>query len=330
MNRELVERIAHAVLYEGYILYPYRPCVKNRQRWTFGGVYPPAYVAAQRSAGSDASAMQTECILRPAPGTTVNVSVRFLHLINRINSDLRTTWQEAVERDVSLEPLELQHVLGRLTRHRFTFQQQQFHVDGAIVREQQPIQGSVEVRATSTNVAGAYRLTVCIQNETPFDATPDTTRDDALMRSLVSTHAILLASNGGAFVSMTDPPDDCRTLVEACNNVGAWPILVGEQGDTDTILASPIILYDYPRLAPESPGDLFDSTEIDEILTLRIMTLSDAERAEMLALDDRARSLLERTESLTPEQLMSLHGTLRELRPTGGAVCGSDYAGGGT
>jgi hydrogenase maturation protease len=81
------------------------------------------------------------------------------------------------------------------------------------------------------------------------------------------------------------------------------------------MLSSPIILYDYPQIAPESPGDLFDATEIDEILTLRILTLTDDEKRAMASLDERARALLERTESIAREQLMGLHGTIRGLRP---------------
>ena len=46
MNQALVDRIVNAVLYEGYLLYPYRPSVKNRQRWTFGGLYPRSYCEA--------------------------------------------------------------------------------------------------------------------------------------------------------------------------------------------------------------------------------------------------------------------------------------------
>ena len=80
------------------------------------------------------------------------------------------------------------------------------------------------------------------------------------------------------------------------------------------MLSAPIILSDYPQIAPESPGDLFDGTEIDEILTLRIMTLTDAEKQAMIAVDDRV-AVLERTEALAPEQLMRLHGTIRNLRP---------------
>ena len=95
-------------------------------------------------------------------------------------------------------------------------------------------------------------------------------------------------------------------------------MLVGDEGDTDTILSAPIILYDYPQIAPESPGELFDGTEIDEILTLRIMTLTDDEKAAMAAVDERARAVLARTESLGKEQLLGLHGTLRGLQPLPG------------
>lgn len=92
-----------------------------------------------------------------------------------------------------------------------------------------------------------------------------------------------------------------------------WPVLVGSEGDS--ILSSPIILYDYPQIAPESPVSLFDGTEIDEILMLRIMTLTDEEKDEMRRGDDRVREILERTESLTPEAFMKLHGTIRSMRP---------------
>src|SRR5205085_9117298 len=96
----------------------------------------------------------------------------------------------------------------------------------------------------------------------------------------------------------------------ACRNIGSWPVPVG---GSDTILCSPIILEDYPRIAPESPGDLFDGGEIDQLLILNILSLTDEEKAEMAASDPRAREILERTEALAPEQLMALHGTVREF-----------------
>ncbi|MGH9704507.1 MAG: hypothetical protein ACRD4K_14115, partial [Candidatus Acidiferrales bacterium] len=104
-------------------------------------------------------------------------------------------------------------------------------------------------------------------------------------------------------------------IAKACRNIGTWPVLVGDEGRRDTLLSSPIILYDYPQIAPESPGDLFDGAEIDEILSLRIMTMTEEEKREMRESDERARQILERTESLPHEHLKKLHGALRGMRP---------------
>ena len=145
-------------------------------------------------------------------------------------------------------------------------------------------------------------------------------RDEALMRSLVAMHAVLSVREG-KFFSLTDPPEALREATAACRNLGAWPVLVGAPGEQDAMLASPIILYDYPQIAPESPGDLFDGTEIDEILTLRIMTLTEEEKAMAGATDDRTRRLIERTESLAREQLAGLHGAVRSLSPRLGWTC---------
>jgi len=127
---------------------------------------------------------------------------------------------------------------------------------------------------------------------------------------MVSTHTILDIADGDC-VSLLDPPEDLRKAAAECQNVGTWPVLAGEQGQCKIMLSSPIILYDYPEVAPESPGELFDGTEIDEILTLRIMTMTDPEKEEMRHSDDRARRILERTENLPPEHLAKLHGALR-------------------
>src|SRR5262249_46652871 len=139
-------------------------------------------------------------------------------------------------------------------------------------------------------------------------------RDAALLRSLIATHAIL-GVRQGEFVSLLDPPACWREAAAACRNLGTWPVLVGEPGQQDMMLASPIILYDYPQIAPESPGDFFDGAEIDEMLTLRVLTLTDEEKSSMSAVDDRARALLARVEGIAREQLLGLHGTVRGLRP---------------
>jgi hypothetical protein len=97
--------------------------------------------------------------------------------------------------------------------------------------------------------------------------------------------------------------------------------LVGDETKSEhgTILASPIILYDYPQIAPESAGNFFDGTEMDEMLTLRVLTMTDTEKREMQA-DDFSRQILERTHALDAESFLRLHGVMREVNPpaTGG------------
>jgi acylphosphatase len=186
-------------------------------------------------------------------------------------------------------------------------------VVGALVREQLPLQGVLTASAAPV-ADGLYRVTGCVENRTPLEAA-GRGREEAQLQSLVSTH-LLLGVRGGEFVSLMDPPAEFRAAAAACRNVGVWPVLVGEERCRDTMLASPIILYDYPQVAPESPGDFFDGTEIDEMLTLRIMTMTDDEKRAMAAVDSRTGALLARTEATAREQLLGLHGTVRSLRPS--------------
>jgi hypothetical protein len=348
MNLDLVEKIANTVLYEGYILYPYRASsVKNQQRWNFGALCPQSYSEAQ--GGTEACAMQTECLVKGDERTSFDVKVRFLHLLLREVGQLATpqpempkgsepefqtvaamevgghiyqTWQEAVEREISLPGFVLQELVGRAQRRTFAFtsmQETEFlrepngQLAGIIIRKQQSIECSIEVAAERAS-EGLFKVTVSILNLTPLDDAKSRSRDDALMRSLVSTHTIV-GVHDGEFVSLLEPPEAFREIAASCRNVGTWPVMAGEEGARDCMLSSPIILYDYPQIAPESAGDLFDGTEIDEILTLRIMTLTDEEKREMRGVDERARRILERTETLPLEQLMKLHGAMRSPRP---------------
>jgi len=109
----------------------------------------------------------------------------------------------------------------------------------------------------------------------------------ALRHSLIAAHTVVAVTDG-EFISLLDPPEWAKPAVKSCRNERTWPVMIGEAGSRDVFLISPIILYDYPTIAPESPGDLFDGTEIDEILTLRTMTLTDEEKAEARATDERA------------------------------------------
>jgi hypothetical protein len=185
-------------------------------------------------------------------------------------------------------------------------------ITGVIIRERSVLHGILEIRSERVG-NDLFKVSIRIRNRTPFAAAQQATREDALLSSLASTHTVLGVQNG-RFVSLLAPPEEVRELAASCKNEGTWPVLVGEEGQYDTVLSSPIILYDYPQIAPESAGDLFDGTEIDEILSLRIMTLTDDEKREMSQSDERARQMLERTETMPVEQFMKLHGVLRTLR----------------
>lgn len=357
MNLRLVERIVNAVLYEGYILYPYRPsAVKNRQRFNFGALYPESYSLAEQ--GTEAWSMQTECLVQGGPRTTLDVHARFLHLVARevgapnedcvmrvadykdedfqivesleVGDRLFQTWQEAVERDVSVPAINLDELAREPKRLTFSFPSKREtetlldangKLAGIVIRKQEMIQGAIELRAervpnpqAASRNPHLFKLSARTLNLTAMEGAESKSRDEALMQSLLSTHTILSVRDG-EFVSLLDPPEEVRATAASCKNVGTWPVLVGEEGERDCMLSSPIILYDYPQIAPESAGDLFDGTEIDEILTLRIMTLTDEEKRAMRGVDERARQILERTESLPVEQFMKMHGAVRGLRP---------------
>jgi hydrogenase maturation protease len=240
----------------------------------------------------------------------------------RVGDRLLHTWQEAEEREVALGEMTLGELLTRPQRRDFTFpggrrsepvRGPAGEIRGVLVREQQILAGAVEAAAAEV-AEGLFRVTLRVLNRTALPDAERLSRDEALLRSLVSAHT-LLGVRGGAFVSLLDPPECWRQETAACRNVGTWPVLVGAEGQKDTMLSSPIILYDYPQVAPESPGDFFDGTEIDEMLTLRILTMTDEEKRAMAAVDDRAGALLARTEALARGQLLDLHGTVRSFRP---------------
>ncbi|MBV9154873.1 MAG: hypothetical protein JO097_01330, partial [Acidobacteriaceae bacterium] len=292
MNCSVVDQIARAVLYEGYILYPYRQsALKNQQRWNFGVLYPPAWAANQT--GSDRSYFQMECLAECSEQRRVDVSIRFLQSVTR--ESITGEWQEGVERKVSVNDLAVAELSASAHIENFSLP---------------PLEGQISISATRIKET-VFRLTVRVTNVT---AAQSSDRNEALLHSLASAHCVATL-HGGGFVSQIDPPEDLRDAVTACQNIGVWPVLVGKAGTTDTMLGSPIILYDYPQIAPESKGDLFDATEIDEILILRILTLTEEEKDEVRRSDPRARRILERLESSPPEHLLELHGKIRSMQP---------------
>ncbi|HTL31220.1 MAG TPA: hydrogenase maturation protease [Tepidisphaeraceae bacterium] len=285
MNQSMVDNIVRAVLYEGYILYPYRKSTKNEHRWTFGGIFPAAYP-------SEPHATQTQFLIRGDSSSRLSIRLQFLQAIEKKEKD----WQEAIERSIPVDDLELGALTNELKR---------LPINVA------PIEGVLEVSANQVG-ARLIQCTVKLVNTTTLDDR-NRSRNDASRHAMLSAN-VIAAVQGGAFVSLIDPPAEFAAAAKECRNDRLWPVLIGEPGATDTILAAPIILYDYPEVAPESPGDLFDGTEIDEILSLRIMTLTDDEKRDAADLDERGAALLRRTETLAREQMMRLHGTMRPPR----------------
>ena len=342
MRMEEIKEIANAVLYEGYLLYPYRrSAIKNRQRWTIGLVYPREYSEANGSI--EPWSMQTECIVAGSAETSIDVHVRFLHLLLHrtaqsvtVSSPAETEvetknanewslashlanepWEEGTEREMNVLTLPLSSLLDHPQVVEIAFPGERMVEESTnqtiatIIREQKPLAGALIIDAKPITT-GLFKISVHIENRTP--GTDALTSNAVMAHSFVSTHTILQVHDG-TFISLMDPPETLKSIAQGCQNLHTWPVLVGNEGELDTMLSSPIILYDYPQIAPESPGSLFDGTEIDEILTLRIMTLTDEEKEEMRQGDERAREILERTEALSPEQLMKLHGVIRSLRP---------------
>ncbi|MCP2163502.1 hypothetical protein [Goodfellowiella coeruleoviolacea] len=313
---DAVSALARAVLYEGYLLWPYRrSALKNRRRWTIGTLAP-----ATEAVPGEA---HTQLLVDNAGGRAgVVVRVRFLHVLRRqvlldghavdelrVGDQLHQSWEEATEREVVLGPFALAD-LGAVRRVPFTVdaggcdEAVPGEPRGVLRRSWGRLDGVVEL-AAEQRAAGLHRLTVRLRNTTRVGA-------GTSAGALVSAHTAVTVRDG-QFVSAMDPPGRWRSEAERCTHAGLWPVLVGEPGERHTVLAAPIVLYDWPRVSPESPGDLFDATEIDRLLVLSVLSMTEAEQREMAAADPRAREILDRCAALTEDQVWALHGTLRDV-----------------
>jgi hypothetical protein len=331
--------VANAVLYEGYLLFPYTASTqKNRVRWQFGVVVPRQYLAAGTCEHAE---QQTEILFeRDVPAEhgipAIDVVLRFLHVEARsvevardggfepapsfeLDGTTYLSFDEAVERELPVEirpPDALEQrfplrVVG--SRGVEELRDRAGEVRARIVRECWPLEGmltiGVEPSAESGDAGRVSKLRVRVENHSAVVAGE---RSSALRTSLVSTH-VLLAIAGGRFLSVLDPPPHAAAATANLANRQTFPVLVGDaHADArraELVLSSPIILYDFPALNARTEADAFDATEIDELLTLSVLSLSDAERAEARATDPRARALVERAESFGAQGLARLHAS---------------------
>lgn len=339
-----VRKVADAVLYEGYLLYPYRrSSQKNRVRWQFGVLAPRVWTEARRTgpetvAGSvDAWRQQTECLLEARPEASLDVTLRFLQLQHRsvqvagddgefsevdtvdVDGIRYLTFDEAVphEFDINVDLDEITESTREVDiRVPGGEQVEPLGSDGRsrVVRTRWPLSARVRLSLEPANAPfTVYRLRVVTEN-TVQDLAPEVSRSEALRRCLVATHT-LMALRGGGFLSLLDPPTWASAATRECVNLHTFPVLAGRPGSRELVLSSPILMYDYPQVAPESPGDLFDATEIDELLSLRALTLTDEEKREARATDPRAAEIIDRVDTIPREVFARLHGAIRSLRP---------------
>jgi hypothetical protein len=339
---ESARAVADAVLYEGYLLYPYRTSSeKNRVRWQFGVLAPRSWSESrgpvkESIAGSvDTWRQRTECLLEAKAPALVRVRLRFLQLQHRsvrrrgadggfvevdeleVDGRRHLTFDEAVPHEFEVavpvadldvrEHTELIAVPGGDDT-------ESPGPDVRVVRTRWPLAARLRISVTAARAPFPLRrLRVEVENAVT-DEPAHVPRATVLRRCLIATHC-LLGVRDGVFLSLLDPPAWAAPAAKGCANLHTFPVLAGDDGGRDVVLSSPIILYDHPGIAPESPGDLHDLCEIDEILTLRTLTLTDEEKREARATDPRAETIVDRADTMPEEMLARLHGAVRSLRP---------------
>jgi hydrogenase maturation protease len=331
--------VADTVLYEGYVLYPYRASAqKNQLRWQFGVLAPPDYA---RSSGAERWSMRTEVIVDPGVHPRLTLRIRCLQVQHRdveatsdggsayspaesvdVDGTTVVPWDEAVDREIDFDVLDLTTAVTAVTEHSFVLpagdelellRDHRGDIVGRAVRRRERVSGIVRVSTKPADNGPLLKVSILVENTTGW-ADTEATRDMAMRRSLIAVHT-LLAVDDAAFVSLLEPPPHAEEAVAGCANDGTFPVLIGNPETNDVMLSSPIILYDFPAIAPESAGDFCDSTEIDEILALRVMTLTDEEKAEARGTDPRAAAIIDRCDGMPAEIWTRLHGAVRSLRP---------------
>ena len=341
--------VADTVLYEGYVLYPYRASAqKNQLRWQFGVLAPPDY---SRASGAERWSMCSEVIVDPGEQPRMTVRIRCLQLQHRdvevttdgggsftpvdslsIDDTTIGSWDEAIDREIDLDVVDLLPVALAQREHAFTLpagvdvevlRDHRGDVVGRTTRTREEVSGLVRINAKDCGDEGEadrglLRVSIVVENTTSWnDAGVD--RDTVMRRSLIAVHT-LLAVDDASFISLLEPTEHAEHAVAGCSNSGTFPVMIGDSETNDVMLSSPIILYDFPAVAPESAGDFCDSTEIDEILALRVMTLTDDEKAEARGTDARAAAIIDRCDDMPDEIWTRLHGAVRSLRPIAASV----------
>ncbi len=341
LNKDfIIENLTRTLLYEGYSLFPYyRNAIKNQKPIPFGVVYPTGYHAFNEHSHCE---MVTDCIVFGDKNVRVNVSVRFLHLIKteifqkgkggqaggdftpvfelNFNSELYQSGWQTIERTISSGDIPLVYLAGKRISLPFSFDKkfesediynENAEIAGRKITSISKVEGTVVIKVIPLeNMGKAFRVIVFINNNTPVADAQAISRDDVFKQSFLSTNTILNAING-EFISLQNPSEKWAQVVEQCKNKDTWPVLIDE--NNTTLLSSPIIVYDYPKINPKSKGDLFDSLEIEEALMLHFSVMSDAEKQKIAQSDEKLRAMLSKVSQVTPEEIINLHGGFSDI-----------------
>jgi hypothetical protein len=344
--------VADTVLYEGYVLYPYRASArKNQLRWQFGVLVPLPCADVD---GPERAFNRTEVVVVPGAEPTLDLRVRCLQVQRRsveaavagggfvaaesvlVDGTPVRAWDEALDHEIDVSGVALRSLVGNPRTIGFELEEcdgSELLGDaagstvGRVRRHAEAVSGSVVLEAVWVRTDAGQdgeprdilRVSVTVANLTswpPASGEHSEARETVMRYSLVAAHTVL-AIRDGTFISSLDPPDEYGRAVADCTNEGTFPVLVGGMSTSQAerlVLASPIILYDHPAIAPESEGDLCDATEIDEILALRVLTLTDEEKSEARATDPRSAAIVDRCDSMSPDAWSLLHGTFRPIR----------------
>ncbi len=281
-NLDQVLSVADAVLCEGYLLYPYRAdSRKNQVRWQFGVLGPAD--AERAGIGEDSCARPPSfwCAATgarrsspgPVPAAAAARTARTpaddgsFEPVDQLTVADQSwlSWDEAVEHQITFGPS-----ISPIWRRRGRFRA---WCSRAPTSRMSAVAGSF---AASRQLHGEFTIAV------EADARPGPAHDDGTQlcrtgagqrrcdRGVADRPHLIAEVTDGDFVSLLEPDESAVAAVSRCSRHRCFPVLAGPPGTHDTMLVSPIILYDYPEIAEQSQGDLFDSCEIDEILTLRV------------------------------------------------------------
>lgn len=276
-----IEKICNALLYEGYALFPYRKnALKNQKRFNFGVLSPKVWAEKQMN---EQHFQQTEILVLAENESKLSFKTRFLELSD--DSEWQTAVEKKIEDEFSLsEPKTLEY-------------------------KEDSLCGKIEI-STKKLTEDLFKIRFIFENLTKSENCESLSREEVLQFSFVSTHTIFEIENG-KFVSLLETPNEFVNQAKSLRNINILPVLIGDKFKQNIILASPIILYDFPEIAENSLENFFDGLEIDELMILNLLALPDEEKRQIAETDELTKKILDKIESATPEDLLKLHAHLR-------------------